>query len=290
MSSTVSLTIEAPEQVEAPYRWPTKRYGDAPFPHACVKTKTGEIEYQLARSRQTSRTSWGDFYLSLQVYVGAIWEDCKDSLFEPLNSLCAAPWATFLPDNSIEWVIDEPLKLLKTPPDFSISESGYVRHPYCKPVAEHGLSIAYDGSKRVRLFRFKAVGKGRNENKGQYYEAYVSLRPSKSAFTLRPFFHPGSERARMRLARHLSTTARSSRQAEPAADLPREVRTREVFFYGLATSRRFCVCVCFAHFPGPRSRAAACWAFLRKLLNDQLIIFLSIYLSLLALLSTSRLR
>ena len=111
-----------------------------------------------------------------------------------------------------------------------ISESGYVRHPYCKPVAEHGLSIDYDGSKRVRLFRFKAVGKGRNENKGQYYEAYVSLRPSKSAFTLRPFFHPGSERARMRLARHLSTTARSSRQAEPAADLPREVRTREVFF------------------------------------------------------------
>lgn len=30
MSSTVSLTIEASEQVEAPYRWPTKRNGDAP--------------------------------------------------------------------------------------------------------------------------------------------------------------------------------------------------------------------------------------------------------------------
>ena len=82
MSSTVSLTIEAPEQVEAPHRWPTKRNGDAPFPHACVKnTKTGEIEYQLARSRQTSLTfkfyhsngvnmqSWGEYYLSLQVKI-----------------------------------------------------------------------------------------------------------------------------------------------------------------------------------------------------------------------------
>ena len=229
MSSTVSLTIEAPEQVEAPYRWPTKRYGDAPFPHAYVKTETGEAEYQLARSRQTSLTFkfnhpdgvdvrwWGDFYLSLQVKIHETWEDCKDYIFPPIG--CCLPYATFLPDNSIKWVIDplHNLKVnLKEPPDFTISESGYVRHPYCKqdrPVAEHGLSIDYDGNKRVRLFRFKAVGKGRNENKGQYYEAYVSLRPSKSAFTLRPFFHPGSERARMRLARHLSTTARSSRQA-----------------------------------------------------------------------------
>ena len=126
MSSTVSLTIEAPEQVEAPYRWQTKRYGDAPFPHACVKTKTGEIEYQLARSRQTSLTftfnhpdgvdvqSWGGFRLSLQVKIHETWEDCKDYIFLPLD--CWGPYATFLPDNSIEWVIDEPLKLLKTPP------------------------------------------------------------------------------------------------------------------------------------------------------------------------------
>ena len=174
MSSTVSLTIEAPEQVEAPYRWQTKRYGDAPFPHACVKTKTGEIEYQLARSRQTSLTfkfnhpdgvdvqSWGEFHLSLQVKIHETWEDCKDQLFDPFKCWAHGQSSNFGPDNSIKWVVNGRL-LLKKPPDFSISESGYVRHEYCKqgrPVAEHGLSIDYDGSKRVRLFRFKAVGKG----------------------------------------------------------------------------------------------------------------------------------
>ena len=183
MSSTVSLTIEAPEQVEAPYRWPTKRNGDAPFPHACVKTKSGEIEYQLARSRQTSLTfklnhpvqSWGDFRLSLQVKIHETWEDCEDHIFLPLD--CWGPYATFLPDNSIKWVIGpKPLDNLKEPPDFTISESGYVSHLWCKqerPVAEHGLSIDYDGSKWVRLFRFKAVGKGRIENEGQYCEEYT---------------------------------------------------------------------------------------------------------------------
>ena len=107
MSSTVSLTIEAPEQVEAPDRWPTKRNGDAPFPHACVPTPTGEIEYQLARSRQTSLTfkfnhpdgvdvkSWGEFYLSLQVKIHETWEDCKDDVFHPLD--CWGPYATLLP-------------------------------------------------------------------------------------------------------------------------------------------------------------------------------------------------
>ena len=187
MSSTVSLTIEAPEQVEAPYRWPTKRFGDAPFPHAYVKTETGEAEYQLARSRQTSLTfkfnhpdgvdmqSWGDFYLSLQVKVLDRWEDCKDYVFHPLD--CWGSFATFLPDNSIKWVIDpNALDNLKDPPDFTISESGYVHHRWCKqhrPVAEHGLSIDYDDSKQVRLFRFKAVGKGRIENEGQSCEAYT---------------------------------------------------------------------------------------------------------------------
>ena len=190
MSSTVSLTIEAPEQVEAPHRWPTKRNGDAPFPHACVKTKTGEIEYQLARSRQTSLTfkfyhsngvnmqSWGEFYLSLQVKIHETWEDCKDHFIDPFKCWGDGQRSKFGPDNSITWVIDNlyDLDITSMPRNFTISESGYVRHPYCKqdrPVAEHGLSIDYDGNKRVRLFRFKAVGKGRNENEGQYCEEYT---------------------------------------------------------------------------------------------------------------------
>ena len=188
MSSTVSLTIEAPEQVEAPYRWPTKRSGDPPFPHACVKTETGEIEYQLAASsRSTSLTfkfnhsngvdvqSWGDFFLSLQVKIHETWEDIKDFFFQPFKCWGDGQRSKFGADNSIKWVIDQ-LHALKMPPVFTISERGDVRHEYCKqgrPVAEHGLSIDYGGSKRVRLFRFKAVGKGRIENEGQYCEAYT---------------------------------------------------------------------------------------------------------------------
>ena len=156
MSSTVSLTIEAPEQVEAPHRWPTKRNGDAPFPHACVPTPTGEIEYQLVRSRQTSLTfklnhpvqSWGDFRLSLQVKIHETWEDCEDHIFLPLD--CWGPYATFLPDNSIKWVIDpKRLDNLKDPPKvphFALVEAFYSPE-VTREVWGHRLCAWWDGGR-----------------------------------------------------------------------------------------------------------------------------------------------